>query len=90
MNNGKKHMVWLTLEEIEKVKEILPDVEYQLLYGRRAYRRKYYADHVFELLEKGKEYRKKKKRQENMLKKKKLKKGDKNEMLRLQKHNRKR
>ena len=46
MNNGKKHMVWLTLEEIEKVKEILPDVEYQLLYGRRAYRRKYYVDHI--------------------------------------------
>ncbi|MBR0038525.1 MAG: hypothetical protein IJP71_00800 [Lachnospiraceae bacterium] len=74
MNNGKKHMVWLTLDEIEKVKEILPDVEYQLLYGRRAYRRKYYEDHAFELREKAKEYRKKKKRQENRLKKEKVKK----------------
>ena len=71
-------MVWLTLEEIEKVKEILPDVEYQLLYGRRAYRRKYYEDHAFELREKGKEYRKKKKRQENRLKKEKRLKNERN------------
>ena len=63
MNNGKKHIVYLTIDEIEIVRKVIPNIDYKLKYNcKDAYRRLYYLDHREELLEKSRQFRLKQKR----------------------------
>lgn len=71
MNNGKKHIVWLTIDEIEKVKSIIPDIEFklQIKKERRPYSINYYWDNREKILKKQRKKSKSKKRVKNVKRK---------------------
>ena len=70
MNNGKRQIVFLTLNEIELIKSIIPDVEYKILSKfRNPYSNYYYYKNRKKINEYQKEYRKRKKREKEKEKK---------------------
>ena len=67
MNNGKHYPIYLTLDEIEKVKKVLPHIEYQLEKLFSSARRspssfQWYMEHRKEIIAKRKKSKKVKKR----------------------------
>lgn len=75
MNTGKKYKVWLTLDEIEKVKDIIPYLDVQIDYPKKSRRTPYQIEYYLKNREKIKkyyeEYRKKKKAEKEKLEKEK-------------------